>query len=213
MGKISKGILGGFSGRVGNVVGAKWRGIEYIRSVPSSVKNPKSRGQVAQRTKFAMVQRFVRSILPVVQLGFKQSAGSRSTEYAEAIGYNLQHAVKGDMPNVEMDYPLAAIARGTLYGTRQASAEAEGGKLIVTWDGALRANAAMDDAAMVVAYNPERQTAAYDLNAGNRADGTGTLVLPEEWLDEEVETYLVFASATGKVSDSMYLGRHTVTGA
>jgi hypothetical protein len=35
MGKISKGILGGFSGTVGTVVGGKWKGIDYMRSKPS----------------------------------------------------------------------------------------------------------------------------------------------------------------------------------
>jgi hypothetical protein len=30
MGTIKKGILGGFSGKVGTVVGASWKGISYI---------------------------------------------------------------------------------------------------------------------------------------------------------------------------------------
>lgn len=37
MGTIKQGILGGFSGKVGNIVGASWRGIDYIRSMPASV--------------------------------------------------------------------------------------------------------------------------------------------------------------------------------
>ncbi len=32
MGTISKGILGGFSGTVGTVIGGSWKGIEYMRS-------------------------------------------------------------------------------------------------------------------------------------------------------------------------------------
>jgi hypothetical protein len=40
MGKISKGILGGFSGKIGNVVGATWKGIDYMRIMPASVANP-----------------------------------------------------------------------------------------------------------------------------------------------------------------------------
>ena len=32
MGTINKGILGGFSGKVGNVVGGTWKGIDYMRS-------------------------------------------------------------------------------------------------------------------------------------------------------------------------------------
>ena len=34
MANISKGILGGFSGKVGTIVGANYRGKDIIRSVP-----------------------------------------------------------------------------------------------------------------------------------------------------------------------------------
>jgi hypothetical protein len=40
MGKINQGILGGFSGKVGNVVGGSWKGIEYMRVIPASIANP-----------------------------------------------------------------------------------------------------------------------------------------------------------------------------
>jgi hypothetical protein len=52
MGIIRQGILGGFSGRVGNVVGSSWKGIAYMKSLPLSVANPRTAGQVAQRTMF-----------------------------------------------------------------------------------------------------------------------------------------------------------------
>ena len=44
MGKISQGILGGFSGKVGNVVGGNWKGIDYMRVRPASVANPQTNG-------------------------------------------------------------------------------------------------------------------------------------------------------------------------
>jgi len=40
MGKINQGILGGFSGKVGNVIGGNWKGIDYMRVKPASVANP-----------------------------------------------------------------------------------------------------------------------------------------------------------------------------
>jgi len=55
MALLKKGILGGISGKVGNVVGGTWKGIDYIRSLASSVANPRSPGQVTQRTKFSAV--------------------------------------------------------------------------------------------------------------------------------------------------------------
>lgn len=52
MGKIKQGILGGFSGKVGKVIGGTWKGIDYMRGIPSSVSNPQTEGQVTQRNKF-----------------------------------------------------------------------------------------------------------------------------------------------------------------
>ena len=46
MGKISQGILGGLSGKVGNVIGGNWKGIDYLRIKPSEVANPRTEGQI-----------------------------------------------------------------------------------------------------------------------------------------------------------------------
>ena len=56
MGKIKQGILGGFKGKVGTVIGASWNGIAYMRGLPQSVKNPKTPAQQAQREFFREVQ-------------------------------------------------------------------------------------------------------------------------------------------------------------
>ena len=55
MGKIKRGILGGFSGKVANVIGGSWKGIAYMRSQPLSVANPNTAGQVSQRGAFSQI--------------------------------------------------------------------------------------------------------------------------------------------------------------
>ena len=42
MGKIKQGILGGFRGKVGTVVGSYWNGIFYMKSLPQSYKKDRS---------------------------------------------------------------------------------------------------------------------------------------------------------------------------
>ena len=66
MGIIKRGILGGFSGRVANVVGGSWKGKAYMRSLPLSVANPKTAAQVGQRTKFSTIQAIASILLVVV---------------------------------------------------------------------------------------------------------------------------------------------------
>lgn len=55
MGVIKRGILGGFSGKVANVIGSSWKGIAVMKSMPLSVANPQTAGQVLQRTKMANI--------------------------------------------------------------------------------------------------------------------------------------------------------------
>ena len=59
MGKIKQGILGGFRGTVGTVVGSSWNGIAYMKGKPQSVKNPKTDAQLQQRVFFKDLQQLV----------------------------------------------------------------------------------------------------------------------------------------------------------
>lgn len=56
MGTIKQGILGGFSGKVGTVIGSSWKGIAYMRGRAQSIKNPKTEAQQKQRSFFREVQ-------------------------------------------------------------------------------------------------------------------------------------------------------------
>lgn len=78
MGKIKKGILGGFSGRVGNVIGGSWKGIDYMRSEATSIADPKTAKQLEQRSKFRVAVEFAKNCVPLINIGLKQYATKRS---------------------------------------------------------------------------------------------------------------------------------------
>lgn len=65
MGKILNGILGGVSGKVSGVVGASWKGINYLRgyAIPS---NPQTPAQTAQRAKMAFLVLIAKGLLSSV---------------------------------------------------------------------------------------------------------------------------------------------------
>lgn len=62
MATIKQGILGAFSGKVANVVGGSWKGIATMRKLPASVTNPRTAGQVNNRTEFGSIAKFASSI-------------------------------------------------------------------------------------------------------------------------------------------------------
>lgn len=63
MGIIKQGILGGFSGKVGSVIGTSWKGRAVMKAMPLSVANPKTSAQVAQRTAFSDCVAFAKNIV------------------------------------------------------------------------------------------------------------------------------------------------------
>lgn len=66
MSKTKQGILGGFSGSIGNVVGSSWKGVNYMRIKPVSVANPNTAAQQEQRGKFRNCSAFAQSILTTI---------------------------------------------------------------------------------------------------------------------------------------------------
>jgi len=63
---IKQGIMGGFSGTIGNIVGSSWKGIDVMKSKPLSVSNPKTAAQQAQRGKFGQTVAFGANLLSTI---------------------------------------------------------------------------------------------------------------------------------------------------
>lgn len=200
--------MGGFSGKVGNIVGASWKGISYIRSLPASIRNPRSEKQVTQRSKFSLVGKLLKLVNPILRVGFKSIAGNGKSTFSAAMAHNINNAVTGVYPDFEIDYANVMIAAGPLYPANNVTAACEEGSLSFAWDNKVLNNAADSDRVMVIACNVSREAVVYDMDIAARADGSASLALPSAWDGDEVETYVVFASEDGAlVSDSVYTGR------
>lgn len=208
MGKINQGILGGFTGKVGNVVGGNWKGIDYMRVKPSSVANPKTAGQMDQRSKFSTVLYFLQPMKDHIKIGFKDYA-VKKTEFNSAMSYNLNNAVIGEYPNVAIDYSKALVSRGNLAPAQGYTVGSDLiGQLQLTWANnseELKGNAT--DKAFVLVYNENKAEAiSYKLNEV-RSDEGATIELPSTFQGESVEVFISFLSEDEKeISNSKYVG-------
>lgn len=208
MGKIGRGILGGVSGKVANVVGARWKGIDYIRAKPLSVANPRTLLQVNQRTKFALVLRFLQPNLNFVKIGYKNYAVKKS-QFNSAMSYLLNNAIIGVSPNFEIDYSLALLSRGNLSTALNPVFDlTTPGQVEFSWDdNSTDGNANATDKVMVVAYNPLKGESIYLTEGAIRTDLSQSLVLPNSYSGEEVHLFISFMSADEtQLSNSTYIG-------
>jgi hypothetical protein len=113
MGTIKQGILGGFSGKVGTVIGSSWKGISYMRGQAQHVKNPRTAGQVNQRLKFNLALNFLQPNVPYIRIGYK-SLAAKQTEFNAAMSYIVKNAITGASPNCALDYTKVMVSQGGL---------------------------------------------------------------------------------------------------
>lgn len=92
MGKIKQGILGGFSGKVGTVVGGAWKGIDYMRSLATSISNPKSPAQVAVRNNFSTIGKMMSKANPILKLSDWRQAKKQSA-FNAGVRINYRNAI------------------------------------------------------------------------------------------------------------------------
>lgn len=212
MGKISQGILGGFSGKVGNVIGGNWKGIDYMRVRPASVSNPQTEGQVDQRSKFSTVLGFLQPLRGFLKIGFRNYA-IKMTEFNSAMSYNVKNAVIGVYPDYVIDFESALISRGGLTAALNPTVDTPAaGQVQFNWvDNSIDGNARPADRAMVLVYNPARNEAVYVTDGSARSIGNHTLTVPNQYSGDTVYAFIAFISEDGKeVSNSKYVGELTV---
>ena len=211
MGKIAQGILGGLSGKVGNIVGGSWKGIDYIRIKPSSVANPRTEGQVNQRNKFTITLEYLQATKDFIKIGYKSFA-TKKTEFNAAMSYVLNNAVGGIAPNFTIDYSLALLSRGPLSGVLNGTTDlATVGQVSFDWDdNSAEGNANVTDKAMVLVYNPSKKESISILDGADRTVGSQVVTIPNTYAGDTVELFMAFVSADGtQVSNSVYLGSGT----
>ena len=214
MARIGKGILGGLSGKVGNVVGANWKGIDYIRSKPLSVKNPRTEKQVNQRTKFDIVLKFLQPNLEFVKIGYKNYTNKRS-QFNSAMSYILNNAITGTSPlDYAIDYPLALLSRGSLAMALNGTFDlATPGQVEFTWDdNSAEQNAKATDKSMLMVFNSDKGQSVFTNAGPDRSTRTGNITIPDSFSGDTLELFIGFISEDGVlVSNSVYLGSGTAS--
>lgn len=120
MGKIKQGILGGFNGTTGAVVGASWKGIAYMRGKAQSIANPRTQEQTRIRTKFGVVSDYCSQIKSIIDDGFKSHAVKQSP-FNAAVKANMLVSGSFEMSNFIIakggEVPPAGGSVGTVTST------------------------------------------------------------------------------------------------
>lgn len=214
MARITKGILGGFTGKVGTVIGYNWRGQDIMRSLPRKSRREPSQLQLEQREKFAASMFFLNPLRPFLDLYFQKSHGLKS-RFNQAMSYTMQQAVVPDGGGgFVMDYSKALISTGHLRQLEGATAIPKAGTVLeFSWiNNSGQGNATSTDQLIGVCYSPELDTYHLFERIADREDVTTDLSLPPEFSGKDVHVWASLVSFSGKrAASSSYLGLVTLT--
>jgi len=202
-----KGLLGGFTGRLGNVVGYYYRGVNVIRTIPRKRKGPGKPAQIEQRVKFGMAVKFLKPLAPFMNRihgkCFKNMSG-----YNKLCSLNMKQIITGAWPDFRIDYRQVKLTVGHLPRAVNATIALEKkSRIAVQWEAGLYHDHALPTDQLYLAFFEEESKKWKVLeNIATRKDDRIVMDMVE-YRCCRLQFYTGFISENGiRVSNSQYLG-------
>lgn len=215
MAKYNQGILGGFEGTVGTIVGYYRCGMNIMRARARHVKDRKSLLQLIARLRFTLIVHFVLACLAVVRLGFPKR-NVRYSAYNAAVKANFAADVfVGSGLDIALDYSKMVISagHGVLPGSPTAQVGA-GNTVQIEWtdNSGISPEVLSTDHVVACLYDPAREGVAYDVSTAVRGDESLVIAYPALWAGDEAYLYLFMTNSDNTMaSPSMLVATLSLT--
>ncbi len=215
MSKLPRGIISEGAGKIGNTIVSNWKGIQYVKSRPALIKDPRTPLQETRRSRFARIMNIMVPLSPAVRIGFKGYA-TRMSAFNAAVSYNLKNAFSGNPDSCELLYSCLLFTHGLYPGIDEGCCTLAGqGKVRISWNvGPLPQSFFNSDSIIAVLINETAGTSVYYTDACLWTKGSIQLDLPGYNTGDTIHCYLgklcPEKAFTGNyvhgISDSRYVG-------
>lgn len=214
MGKVTDGLLGGISGKVGNLVFYQVNGQTLVRTKPGVGTGISSSLQNYHQQSFALAQEFVSPLKKELAIGFGTFKIGTKRGIDRAKSLILKNAIYPTEGVPVLQPQKALVSSGDLTGVSGALlTETEPGQFRIewtvnSWDGSARDG----DKTFVVVYDTVEPRVFSIQGASYRKDGYQEVQLPWGSINESAAVYVYFSfyserSGKTEFSDSVCLGR------
>ena len=202
MGKLTGGINGKVSGKVGNYVFSAVGDQQQVRARAASPKKF-SPAQLLNQFKLKTMQEWITPIGSYVKEGCR-NPGKHTGGSALALQYLSANAIMLEDGQFLISPEKMKVSLGNLPGSLAATVVLEEKEAVFTWDTTIGLKCHPYDEVLVLAYNVAQKTACYSLKGHFRRDGQVRLSLS---VAGEYHCYLSFlAEDRSRQSNSQYLG-------
>ena len=210
MGKTDFGFMAGFSGRLGNLIGYRWRGRMCVRTMPSHYRDARTPEQLQQRALFKAVVRFAAKARQVLKKGMNAvSLDAQMTEsnYFMRVNKRCFALAAGTQGELQVDYENLLLADGPVAPVAFYEPQMlDETTLSVDFEmNPLHRAVKWEDLVYLVAYCPE--LGDFDISAPvYRRSNRLTMSLNPYWVGREVHLWGFVVDGKGRASQSQYLG-------
>lgn len=210
---INQGIMGGFSGKAGPMVGSSWKSKAIMKAKPIFKKNRTfSQSQLDQQEKFKMMMAFLSPIENLLLLIYNSSTKDRSG-FQEAFSTNIKEAVAGEVSPFSVDFSKLQLANGALETPKNITVVAEASSMVkFSWSAVLQpmSKSSLADKTIAILYN-EAENAFVMSDFNTRRGDQELLVDASTFTDQPLHCWLFCLSDDErKASKSKYVGTVTV---
>lgn len=195
MGRLDKGLLGGYTGKLGTTVGSTWKGINVVRTYQPNVANPRSDKQVAHRSLFSQVTEIGSLLLADVIKPLWDRNAKQMSGYNAFIQANMLASAK-----TKKLTPERFVLSNGRIGSVPLSLQITSSTLRVLWDyDTLPVFGKVSDMAFVIVFDGSMNILAYSAGAVNR-ESRSVIFEHDGSLDGSAESVVVaFLSEDGKL--------------
>ncbi len=207
MGTIDLSKLIGLSGRIGPLIAYVTKDGKQVFRTYAKPKNPRTSKQVAQRARFAFVNKALSPLNKVIKRGYPDNKNA----YRSLIGKAYHEAIMGDYPNYFLDYSKIQIAAGKLQLPEDIRLRFDPLSRTVTfsWNPRLvrlSQPGSDNDKLYIVCFNIDRPFEVKTFKGGIRAAGEASIELPGIWEPGKTHFWIYLNSNDlQRISNSIYL--------
>lgn len=210
MALLKQGILGGISGKIGNLVGSSWKGLPVIKTKPLSVANPRTAGQILQRDKMSNTVAVATALLSSFIKPLWDRFSSNMSGYNAFVAANIE-AFGQPVPT---HLPFTQFSRGKMSAPAIFETECVSGTGVfsIQVSNALTDQFAQLTDDLYVAAMDRTTAEVHGFAAvGKRDDGTVSFTWPSETpIGRQFYIWLAFRRVDGTVVSNAYAYSFTV---
>jgi hypothetical protein len=184
---VQNPITGRTRKKFGTAVFSKHYENNTMRSRPIQVSNPRTEGQVRQRSKFAQTVDLIRQVLPVVNDAYSNTLKNMSP-FNKIVSLNVKN-IFGEGTN-EIDYTKVQFCDNEGSNVRNVELTCEDDQVVsFIWEPNTINQAELDEPVSIILVNCIKNKAINFPAVALRSESAASVIAPFEWVGDMVAAY------------------------